>query len=153
MHKLAPFIDRFVHDVLRVLRGATLDELSELFSEPDRPVRLPRATAIRAAERPRRARRSTHVPAPAERHRAAKTTLRSLARSIVADITDPERLLAATAPGALPAVRRAPVAADEDAPPASGERVAHDVVRSLRAGETLVRASGSGIVIRRAKRG
>ncbi len=167
MQKLDPLIAGFVHDVLRALRGATLDELSDLFALPAAPARAPRplaprvvapravaappprAVAPRAAERPRRAR---PVRAPATRSRALESTVKSIAQSIVADITDPEWLLAATTDVAPPKAAIEPAGLEEDVPPTSGERLVRAVTAALRAGETLVRSSGSGVVIRRAKR-
>ena len=70
-----------------------------------------------------------------------------------AEITDPERLLAATvAPRGATAPLEAPPTDPEGEPPPSAERPTGGATARLRAGESLARATGAGVVIRRAKR-
>ena len=70
-----------------------------------------------------------------------------------AEITDPERLLAATvAPRGATAPLEAPPTDLEGEPPPSAERPTGGATARLRAGESLARATGAGVVIRRAKR-
>jgi hypothetical protein len=124
MLDLQPLVDRFVEDVLRAVRGASLDELRELLA-PGTLARVRRSpAAVPRAEPP-----------------------------AFAEITDPERLLAATvAPRGATAPLEAPPADLEGEPPPSAERPTGGATARLRAGESLARATGAGVVIRRAKR-
>jgi hypothetical protein len=149
MIKLDPLIALFVREVLQAVRGATLDEISDLFSEPGRPALL-----HHKAERPRQslsrpARQSTRAPALPLRRSVAPRKAKE--RLVVAEITDPEALLAATT---RPATSPTPLTRVRSAgkPPNGGAELSSSATPSLRAGETLVRTSGSGNVIRRAKR-
>jgi hypothetical protein len=155
MLDLQPHVDRFVEDVLRAVRGASLDELRELLA-PSTParVRRPPAAVPRAAPARRQARPQRPV-------RAAATSARRKAAPepavpdppAFAEITDPERLLAATvAPRGATAPHEAPPAGLEGEPPPSAERPTGGATARLRAGESLARATGAGVVIRRAKR-
>ncbi len=160
MLDLQPLVDRFVEDVLRAVRGASLDELRELLA-PGTParVRRPPAAVPRAAPARRQARPKRPVSA------AATSALRKAAPAALApepavpeppafaEITDPERLLAATvAPRGATAPLEAPPADLEGEPPPSAERPTGGATARLRAGESLARATGAGVVIRRAKR-
>lgn len=158
MLDLQPLIARFVDDVFRALRGASLDELRSLLrageaSEPARSARPPRkahgervngATTAQATARPR--------GRAAARPRAVAAQVESPEPPAVAEITDPEALLAAAFATPLVSVSvEAPAAPRETEPPASGER-ANGSAR-LRDGESFARSAGAGVVIRRAKRG
>jgi hypothetical protein len=155
MLDLQPLVDRFVEDVLRAVRAASLDELRELLG-PAMParVRRPPAAVPRAAPARRHARPKRPVRV------AAASTPRNTAPAALApeppafaEITDPERLLAATvAPRGATAPLEAPPADLEGEPPPSAERPTSGATARLRAGESLARATGAGVVIRRAKR-
>jgi hypothetical protein len=167
MLKLQPLIDRFVDDVLRAVRGASLDDLRDLLGDAA-PKRVARSAARR--EKPReRPVNDLPVAAPKRRRtanpaeRRLSTTARLPAASphpapadapVVEEITDPERLLGAPEMPPLPA-ESAPVSAqgaDAGEPPPSSERLAVGPKAALREGESLVRADGAAVVIRRAKR-
>jgi hypothetical protein len=164
MLKFNVIIDRFVDDVLRAIRGATLEDLRELFvrSEGSQPVARPGG---RRAMRSKRANKGAPAAPPARP--GAKRTARAPRRPasapaappeaapeppIVAEITDPEVLLGSQE---LPAAEAAPTSApvaDAGDPPPSAERPAVGPTVALREGERLARADGAAIVIRRAKR-
>jgi outer membrane biosynthesis protein TonB len=175
MIKLDSLTAAFVHQVLEALRAATLDELTQLVTPPaprarhavtPRPAPAPPPKFARVAPLAR-ARAAKPQPAKAPPPKAQRPKSQPAKppppkkkpqpaaplRVVVAEITDPERLLAATTPSAPRHVAPAAVARDEEPPPASGERATLAASSRLRAGETLVRASGTGVVIRRAKRG
>jgi hypothetical protein len=155
MLDLQPLIDRFVEDVFRAVRGASLDELRELLAQgtPTRarrpPVAVPRAAPARRQARPKRPVRA----APASAPRKAAPAALAPEPPAFAEITDPERLLAATvAPRGATAPLEAPPTDPEGEPPPSAERPTGGATARLRAGESLARATGAGVVIRRAKR-
>jgi hypothetical protein len=133
----------FADDVIRVLREATLEELMQLLGPP--PAK--RRAAGRAAVRPaRRARPAVRRPAPTSPEVAPAQ-----------EITDPSALLAAIAPAEVPSPPSPPLTPEAVAaeprrappPPESETRPTREVVVQLRANETLARASGAGVVIRR----
>lgn len=155
MRDLQPLINRLVDDVLRLLRGASEAELRELMESADagppprrraarrsKPKATPKQAVLPARRRPGRRTRTVAVPTPAPEE------------PLHAEITDPERLLAAAAPAAIPAHPDvASVAAEEPSSPPNGERRAVDAGIVLRSGESLARASAhGGVVIRRSKR-
>jgi hypothetical protein len=163
MLDLQPIITRFVDDVLRALRGASLDELRALLgpaaSSAPAPARRASASGSRKAggRRTRRAASEAQPPARAPaspRTRAVLPPPEPAEPPTVAEmITDPEALLAAAfAEPPAPAPEEPVPAAVESEPPASAERPKAGVVTRLRAGETLAREAGAGVVIRRAKR-
>jgi len=163
MLNLEPLIARLVEDVLGAIRGATLGELRELMAPSNRAL-----TGKSSAAR--------HVPIPSPRvtRRLPGRTVRgSQSRSVSdradalsvgailglpreADITDPERLLDTTR---LPRPQQAPARGEggvldgpQEEPPSITVRPVLGSVVSLRPGESLVSASGAGIVIRRVKK-
>jgi len=156
MRKLEPLIARFVDDVLRLVKEATADGLRTLLSEETgRPRTRPSDGETVASSRqsgglPPRARRPL-------RGMARRSTIAGMTADLApsapgADITDPQRLLAITAPGPLD-VAEAETAPDSPSDgPVSTVREAGGVspVR-LRANETLARVSSAGVVIRRAR--
>jgi hypothetical protein len=165
MLDLEPLVARLVDDVLRAIGRASLAELDRL-SGPSR-AETPRP-GNRVAERaPARERRAT----PREPHEVAvrpaapgraRAASKKADRPGVADITDPERLLSAvleptpgevraSAPSAA-AVSAASAPASEPEAPALHERSPDRGIAHLRAGESVARVSGAGVVIRRAKR-
>jgi hypothetical protein len=159
MLDLQPLIDRFVEGVLRALRGASLDELRELLAPgtparvPRPPAAVPRAAPARRQARPQRPVRAAATSAPRRAARAALASELAAEPFAFAEITDPERLLAATvAPRGTTAPLEAPSADLEGEPPASAERPTGGATARLRAGESLARATGAGVVIRRAKK-
>jgi hypothetical protein len=150
-------IARFVDDVLRTIRAASLEEVREACA----PAAWSRRASAQRKGAPK-GRQSRRVPVPprkealelAERvptpepHAAPEPEPPAFA-----EITDPVGLLAAA-----PVPEDAPtsptgVAEDvaEERPP-STERPAPEATVALREGESLVRAGGAGVVIRRAKR-
>jgi hypothetical protein len=157
MLDLQPLVDRFVEDVLRAVRGASLDELREALAQgaPARvgrpPAAVPRAAPARRQARPKRPVRAAATSAT---RKAAPAALAPDPEPPgFAEITDPERLLAATvAPRGATAPLEAPPADLEGEPPPSAERPTGGATARLRAGESLARATGAGVVIRRAKR-
>jgi hypothetical protein len=184
MLDLQPLIARFVDDVLRTIRTASLDELRALLGEAatrapaldkprDPPRGITREPARAARSAPSRGRRRAQArprPLPVappsagpgslggeEWPRATRTgPAEAPEPPAPAEITDPEALLAAAsawqpvAPSPPPTLRAVDGDVELAAPP-SGERSARGVAR-LRAGETLAREAGTGVVIRRAKR-
>jgi hypothetical protein len=153
MLDLRPLIARLVDDLLRVIRGASVEELGELLAPVEDPPRRRRRVrrskprpAAKPAARPKRRPAAPQVgaaPAPAPEPPTH------------AEITDPERLLAAAAVEALTraSVRPhvAPVAAEEPSPP-SGQRPAAGANIALRQGESVARVSEHGGVVIRRKR-
>jgi hypothetical protein len=159
MLHLEPLIARLVDDVLRAIREASIEELRDLLpaAETQRP---PRGRAARPVA----------APVPRPRHKAVRPTKRArVARAERAvthggasrpeihafeEITDPERLLGLVWP-ALPqeetrattAPQHETVAAEDESP-----RPSAPVRAPLRAGETVIRDNGAGVVTRRAKR-
>jgi hypothetical protein len=159
MLDLQPLVDRLVEDVLRAVRGASLDELRELLA-PAAPARMrrpsaavPRAAPARRQARPKRPVRAAAASAPRKAAPAALAPEPAVEPPAFAEITDPERLLAATvAPRGVTAPQEAPPTDLEVEPPPSAERPTGGATARLRAGESLARATGAGVVIRRAKR-
>jgi hypothetical protein len=160
MLDLQPLIDRLVEDVLRAVRGASLDELRELLAagRPARvrrpPAAVPRAAPARRQARPQRPVRTAATSAPRKAARTAFAPEPAVPEPpAFAEITDPERLLAATvAPRGATAPLEAPPTDLEREPPPSAEQPTSGATARLRAGESLARATGAGVVIRRAKR-
>lgn len=155
MLNLQPLIARLVEDVLRAIRGATLAELRVLASPAAKP---PARKASRASAPPQRRRRQPTVPSGArggaKRSTPAPTTAPPEPAGGGADITDPEQLLATTwQPQPALAESRSIESLEPVAePPSSTVRPAVGSVVKLRDGETLARASGAGVIIRRSKR-
>jgi hypothetical protein len=161
MHKFEPLIARFVEDVLRAVRTASLDELRDLLAPettpaPSAPRRAERAmkTARAPVARPQRTRAArlpavrAKVPAPQSE---APVEVEELPE--IAEITDPERLLAAELEASSAhAPPPAPSAAEQGEPPPSSERLHVGRAATLRDGESLARADGAAVVIRRAKK-
>jgi hypothetical protein len=151
MLNLKPLVARLVEDVLQAIRQATLAELHELTAASNRASPRKPSAARRVpipsgqVKRPSRGRvaaelRSGDVSNPADG--ASVGAIREPTTG--ADITDPERLLAASStPGQ--------VASEEQPPPLSVRPKVSSVV-TLRPGERLASASGAGIVIRRHKK-
>jgi hypothetical protein len=168
MLNLEPLIARFVDDVLRAIRAASLEELREACAPrgatpvaPSRRASAPRKTRSKATVRPRprptpgrrEPLRNSH---PARTERAESIgggPLPAPEPALGAEITDPDRLLAAALPpeDAPTSPTGAPEEPEEEPPP-STERPAPSAPVALREGETLARADGAAVVIRRAKR-
>jgi hypothetical protein len=162
---LQPLVARFVDDVLRAVRKATLPELEALL-KADRGASLAQAVrpAIHARRQRQRRKRSSPVrisqPHP-KRIREHVTPAGAGSVPLELDaITDPENLLVASvAPRTLKAVPASAAAIPNEqstgtvqAPPPSSERRTGNSGPALRPGETLARASGAGVVIRRVRR-
>jgi hypothetical protein len=162
---LQALVARFVDDVLRAVRKATLPELEALL-RADRRAPVPQAVrpAIHARRQRQRRKRSSLVrisqPVPMGiREHVAPGAGTSVPLELDA-ITDPENLLVASvAPRTLKAVPASDPAipCDESTgtvqvPPPSSEQRTASPGPALRPGETLARASGAGVVIRRARR-
>lgn len=156
MLDLQPLIARFVDDVLRTIRTASLDELRALLGEDVEVASAPRVK--RSARKPRRRAARAHVPvrAPSRAEEQAREDAAPTPEPPAqAEITDPEALLAAAtgspAPSAAPEPSLVLIEGGGDAAPSSTERPLRRATR-LRAGESLAREVGTGVVIRRAKR-
>jgi hypothetical protein len=174
MKKLHALVAGFADEVFRTIRGATLEELAELLgAEPAPAVRSQQRTGPRVTTSNQR---STSWPTS---RRAPERTSRQLGifdeihaspeTTVVAEITDPERLLGlesdtSAAPNRAPAASNhvptatnhrqlavVPEPAPEASPPSSTEKPVSSAPVLLRANEALVRASNAGIVIRRRK--
>jgi hypothetical protein len=165
MLNLEPLIARLVDDVLRAIRTATLAELRAVLASSELDLeRKPRLAAPSRVAPPPEVKRvpaSRRKPPPAP---AALAAPRSHPEPEPhSEITDPERLLAPpSAPPPSERVETAPqdepvVAAPEEAPPESPapaavvHAVGHAPAR-LRVGESLANTTGTGVVIRRAKK-
>jgi hypothetical protein len=146
-----PLIARLVDRLLRLVREASVEELRDLLlpAEADpapsrrRPLRGKLRQAAKSAPRPKR-RAVPHRP------RALAAPVPAVEPPLHAEITDPDRLLAAAAPSAPTTAsarpRTAPVATAEPSPP-NGQR---SVSAKLRSGESVAHASErGGVVIRR----
>lgn len=169
MLRLQPLIDRFVDDVLRAVRNASVDDLRDLTTARAESAPAARPTARRAKPRkPTEGSRSAPPPPPRELARThvgtgllKQTPVPPLEPrranpdpSGLAEITDSERLLVAQPPHPPePAASPRPQAAAPRQPPPSAEGPVHRPAVALREGETLVRADAGAVVIRRAKRG
>ena len=113
MLKLDAIIDRFVDDVLRAIRGASVNELRELFAT---------SAAEEPTARPRRAKPSKRANKEAPAAKAARPRAKRMAKAprrpasapavapepapetpVMAEITDPELLLGAQEAPAQPA--------------------------------------------------
>ena len=168
MRHLQPLIDQFVEDVLHLVRRATIEDLRGLVVDADgdrEPAKprvvlprdlVPREVARRAPTSRHGLRQGPRVALSAENARPSSAT--SSTPAPVAEITDPESLLAAIAleppvvvTPAAPTHERGPEL-DGDGPP-SAVRPVHDIspVR-LMGNETLARVSSAGVVIRRGRR-
>jgi hypothetical protein len=156
MLDLRPLTARLVDDLLRLIRGASVEELRELLGPavvgpPPRRRRPRRSKPKPAPKRAAPSKRRSATPRP----RAAAAPAPAPEPPAHAEITDPERLLAAGEVAATTRAsvrpRAAPVATEEPSPP-SGERRAAGPNVALRQGESLAHASERGVVIRRRKR-
>jgi hypothetical protein len=159
MVNLEPLIVRLIEDVLRAIRGATLEELRDLMAASTASPRNSSAVAgVPVSSRrvkprvPRRTVGDAQLRKVSNRaDAAAGGTIRDVPAG--ADITDPERLLATTP---LPRAQRGSVpgalTSPEQEPPSSTVRPVLGSVVSLRPGESLASASGAGVVIRRARK-
>jgi hypothetical protein len=166
MLKLQPLIARLVDDVLRLVREAAMEDLRRLVvSDAERSPESPpvkrtsgaTSGARRVADVPNRRRGALHEPVQRS-HQVAKNPAKNPDRApppTVAEITDPEALLAGAAPKPVPplALEYTRVSESESDGPASAVRPLPLVspVR-LMGNETLARVSSSGVVIRRARR-
>jgi hypothetical protein len=165
MLNLEPLIARLVDDVLGAIRAATLAELRAVLASSELDLaRKPRLAAPSPVARPPEPKR---VPASRRKPPSAPAAL-AAARSHPepephSEITDPERLLAPPAPPppserVETASQDEPVAAaPEEAPPESPAPapVVHSAGNAparLRVGESLANTTGTGVVIRRAKK-
>jgi hypothetical protein len=160
MKKLNALIAGFADEVFRTIRGATLEELAELLGSP-----LPAEPARRTAARLSRGAMAAKWP-PSPRSRRQRSG-RSRERPeqlelpvapdapVVAEITDPERLLRIEADVMLPPSgperpeRPERPEPSPEPPPVSTEKPVAAPPVLLRANEALVRASSAGVVIRR----
>jgi hypothetical protein len=161
MRKLEPLIDRFVEDVLGCIRAASLENLRAALSpDGDRP------PTLRPLPRPLKSERTSSIPGrpvralrkPSRRFVVAPGTTGPDTPRTLAEITNPEGLLALRPETPETVLVVAEVAEPASAPvsesdgPTGGVR---DGVLALpmrlREGETLVRDSGAGIVLRRAR--
>ena len=151
MLNLQPLIARFVDDILRLIREAAAEDLRSLVARDARRSRQPHPVKHSAAIRHRRI-----VDDPGQRSRGLTAAADLSPPPTVAEITDPEALLAGTAPE--PAGARADARAEgrlesESHGPASTVRpMQGDSPVRLMGNETLARVSNAGIVIRRARR-
>jgi hypothetical protein len=162
MKKLDALIAGFADEVFRTIRGATLEELAELLASP-----LPAEPARRSAARLSRVASTAQWP-PAPRPRLERSIRPNQVRAdlpaapdapVVAEITDPERLLRIEADVSPPPYPSEPAARTEppasrtepspEPPPVSTEKPVSAPPVLLRANEALVRASSAGVVIRR----
>ncbi|HEY1697931.1 MAG TPA: hypothetical protein VGG39_37485 [Polyangiaceae bacterium] len=160
---LETLVARLVEDVLRAVRGATLDDLRELFSPgappaPSPPTRrAPARTNSRSARRQPAPKGGKRVPAPvARRPRAAAAAMQAPEPPVQAEITDPERLLAgepAEVPDSAPTAPHDAPGESPDVPPPDRPEPAPGGSVRLREGESLAGTAGGAIVIRRARRG
>jgi hypothetical protein len=174
MIDLRPLIHRFVDDVLQAIQDASVDELRELVGAAEGERRPGPGRARKSGPQPARRAASRRRGRP--RLRAGMPAVSAAraheARATVADITDPEALLAAAAAearakakaphpshtaskplelvpslaAAQPATAHVVAAPSEPPPPPSGPKLV------LRPDESLARASDHGVVIRRRKR-
>jgi hypothetical protein len=157
MHKLESLTARFIDDLIRLIRHATIEELLSLVDPSERPLR----THLTMRPVPRAKRVTSPPPSRVRRVRAARTPsdgvpITSHRPPTLEEITDPEKLLAITmAPvPTVQAARRVPriLATEPDAPPpVVAEPEIPRVLVRLRGNETVARASNSGIVLRRKK--
>jgi hypothetical protein len=158
MFDLQPLIARLVEDLLRLIRGASVEDLREILgsAEADPPARRPRRRRSKLMPSPKRRAARPKRKRTARPARAVEPSARAPEPPPPAEITDPERLLAATAtaaptiasvrPHAAPDVAKEP-SAPSGPPPPAGANV------PLRAGESVAHASEhGGVVIRRRKR-
>ncbi len=158
MRKLEPLIDRFVDDVLRLIREATVEDLRELvaFAGP--------TSKRKAARKPAASPERVAGPSPrrgsglVSETRTSKPSAVSMAAPSAADITDPEALLSMATPATTSAhVVEAPrvTAAEPDGPPSSVRSVVTVAVAPvpLSGNETVARVSNAGVVIRRRRSG
>jgi hypothetical protein len=172
MLNLEPLIARLVNDVLHAIRGAALVELRAVLESSERELeRKPRALG------PSGVARAPAKSVPASRGRrslaaGALTESRSHPEPEPhSEITDPERLLAPASSQPPPppserigdapsveATQEEPVEAEEEpanSPAPVAEVVAHSAGNAparLRVGESLANTTGTGMVIRRAKK-
>ncbi len=155
MLDLRPLVARLVDDLLLLIRRVRIEELHELRGNgaADPPPRRRRARRRRPqppAKPAKRPKRRRVQPRP----HVATRPMRAPEPPPHAEITDPERLLAAAAAQAPEESRPRPAApsAPEPSPP-SGERRGAGNHVALRRGESVARASDrGGVVIRRSKR-
>ena len=156
MLHLETLLEHLVDDLLRALRSASLDELSELLAgdtPAERGGLAPRPKGVRRVRRKpiRKPPPDTLTPGRARRQPAKKPAKKPGPHAPhLADITDPERLLAGPAKGIEEPDTQGTHSAERESPP-SVVRPAGDTRPRLQIGESLARSHGSGVVIRRAK--
>jgi hypothetical protein len=164
MKKLDALIAGFADEVFRTIRGATLEELAELLGSP-----MPAEPARRSAARLSRSGAAAQWPPPRpprlgagrsgrlHEHAAHADSSAVPDAPVVAEITDPERLLRIESSVSLPPSRpeeaASPPEPSPEPPPVSTEKPVSPPPPPvlLRANEALVRASSAGVVIRRRK--
>jgi hypothetical protein len=159
MLNLEALIARFVADVLRAIRGATLEELRDLSTaSPRKSSAAPRSSVRRRARRRPPVGISTASQSRSVSDRVDVASVGEIREPpVAADITDPERLLVTT-PSARPEPSLAPngeagaPAGLLEEPPSRHELPVVGSSVSLRPGETLASASTAGVVIRRSKK-
>jgi hypothetical protein len=152
MLDLQPLIARLVDDLLRLIRGASVEELNELYGAPleDPPRRQRRARQSGPRSAPKRPAAPARKKAP--RRTEVVASVPAPEPALHAEITDPERLLAVATPPAPTKVSAGPHAPAEEPSPPSGERRAVGASVALRRGESVARASEHGGVVIRRKR-
>jgi hypothetical protein len=170
MLNLEPLIARLVDDVLRAIRSATLAELHTVLESSEQDLqRKPRAPDPLRTVRPP----AKRVPAPrVTRPAAAAVVTESRSHPEPephSEITDPERLLAHPKPPPAPPGEEVDTSLaggeqsesvePEEEPPSTPAPVAAAITHTagnaparLRVGESLANTTGTGVVIRRAKK-
>jgi type IV secretory pathway VirB10-like protein len=170
MLNLEPLITRLVDDVFRAIRGAVLAELREILESSEQDLeRKPRPLDPSRVVRPP-VKRVPVARATRPETSSARTESRSHPEpEPYSEITDPERLLAhpqapppapaeEVEPPPAPSVQSEPLEpeAEPPSPPApvaaATPHTAGNAPARLRAGESLANTTGTGMVIRRAKR-
>jgi hypothetical protein len=157
MRILQPLIARLVDDVLRLIREAAMEDLKNLVVSDGR--RSPEPRPVERTSGTRRAasvsiRRPALQESPKQSLEAAKT-LDLAPLPTVAEITDPEALLAGAVPAPVPPPVFGPARVTEaegDGPPSAVRPLPIVSPVRLMGNETLARVSGSGVVIRRGRR-
>jgi hypothetical protein len=156
--QLRVMADDLVLDLVGALRNASLGDISAVVALLERQQKNRPAPKVRAAKpaATTKAQRGAPEPQPSNRRDAFEITmpselLDSVARTPPRDEEHPpasvRRVRPASAPRVTPRAPRTPRVLEPVAPPVP-ER---PPVVSLREGEQLVRASGSGVIIRRAR--
>jgi hypothetical protein len=138
MRKVEELIARFVDDVIRTIREAPLEELD---------------AAVGA--KPRHA---AAAPSPPQAARTRRPERRRAEPPVIAEITDPERLLHLAAraepqpppPARVPSILE-PAPAPAAEAPESSTRPSRAVTVALQKNESIARAADGRVVIRRRK--